>query len=264
MARRDGRRPTPVDGPANGSFAARSPKASSASSPLVLWRHGHTTSRWEMLRPLRRCRRTPGAHDFAVAKREYVDEVRFVDTSRQRQHLHWQGTASARGPLVHREDRRWNEHGAPQVFDQPTVDTSRLIRCDVPSSPQPGPMSPRPAMATERFASMRGLSDRSPPTLGLAGGHADTVSALDPHTDGQPEGGQIEKPIDHICRTYRAGNADSLRATRNRVNQQRRKGLREGRAGLHGTSLCRCRPRSSDAACFAATPCRPRTRAVHY
>src|SRR5262245_23935655 len=54
----------------------------------------------------------------------------------------------------------------------------------------PAPISPRPAMATERFASMRGLSDRSLPTLGLADGHADTVSALDPHTDGRPEGGR--------------------------------------------------------------------------
>ena len=66
-------------------------------------------------------------------------------------------------------------------------------------------------MATERFASMRGLSDRSPPpTLGLDDGHADTVSALDPHTDGRPEGGQIEKPIDHICRTCRGGQCRLL------------------------------------------------------
>jgi hypothetical protein len=65
-------------------------------------------------------------------------------------------------------------------------------------------------MATERFASMRGLSDRSPPTLGLADGHADTVSALDPHTDGRREGGQIEKPIDHICRTCRGGQCRLL------------------------------------------------------
>jgi hypothetical protein len=48
------------------------------------------------------------------------------------------------------------------------------------------------------------------PTLGLADGHADTVSALDPHTDGRPEGGQIEKPIDHICRTCRGGQCRLL------------------------------------------------------
>jgi len=71
-------------------------------------------------------------------------------------------------------------------------------------------MSPRPAMATERFASMRGLSDRSPPTLGLADGHADTVSALDPHTDVPAGRWADRKPIDHICRICLGGQCRLL------------------------------------------------------
>src|SRR5438034_10519794 len=50
---------------------------------------------------------------------------------------------------------------------------------------------------SERFASMRGLSDRSPPpTLGLADGHADTVSALrsEEHTS------EFQSHRDLVCR----------------------------------------------------------------
>src|SRR5206468_3026611 len=94
------------------------------------------------------------------------------------------------------------------------------------SGPQraPGPMSPRPAMATERFASMRGLSDRSPPQTSVWLTVMRILSRRSIRTlMAGRKVGRLRNRYTTSVGPAGAGNADSLRATRNWVYQQLRK-----------------------------------------